>query len=74
MNKVHISLCFIVYIYILSVYPSGTCYVDYGSGSDSNNGLSMSTPWKHCPGDQNATGNPALTTLTAGSTFFLRRV
>ena len=26
-------------------------YVDFGGGSDSNNGLSTSTPWKHCPGD-----------------------
>ena len=29
---------------------SATYYIDYASGSDSNNGKSTSTPWKRCPG------------------------
>ena len=43
-----------------------TYYVDFAAGSDSANGTSSSTPWKHCKGDSNATGTAAGTTLTAG--------
>lgn len=43
-----------------------TYYVDYVSGVDTNNGTSTSTPWKHSPGDANATNNPASTTLQPG--------
>lgn len=45
-----------------------TYYVDFASGVDTNNGTSISTPWKHSPGDGNATGVPAGTTLIAGDT------
>ncbi|MBN2583738.1 MAG: right-handed parallel beta-helix repeat-containing protein, partial [Planctomycetes bacterium] len=43
-----------------------TYYVDFDAGSDMNNGLSTLTPWQHCPGDSNATGTPASTTLYYG--------
>jgi parallel beta-helix repeat protein len=43
-----------------------TYYIDFNSGSDSNNGTSELTPWKHCPGDTNATGIADSTILTAG--------
>ena len=43
-------------------------YVDYVGGADSNNGTATGTPWKHCPGDSNATGTPGGTTLAAGDT------
>ena len=36
---------------------AATFYVDYENGSDSNDGMSISTPWGHCPGDSNATAN-----------------
>lgn len=29
-------------------------YVDFGTGSDSNDGLSTASPWEHCLGDNNA--------------------
>ncbi len=44
-------------------------YVDFQSGSDSNSGLSTSTPWKHSPGDSGAEGIPASLDLTAGNTY-----
>lgn len=46
---------------------SATYYVDFAGGSDSNNGTSTNTPWKHCPGDFAATANAAIS-LLAGDT------
>ena len=48
-------------------------YVDFESGSDSNDGFSTATPWKHSPGDDNAIGNPASTTLTAGDIVYFKK-
>lgn len=41
-------------------------YVDYDGGSDTANGTSVETAWKHCPGDPAATGNPGSATLQGG--------
>ena len=41
-------------------------YIDYETGDDTNDGLSRATPFKHCPGDANASGNAVATTLNAG--------
>jgi len=49
-----------------------TYYVDYDDGSDSNNGLSTLTPFKHCPGDPNATGMPDSTSLSYGDTVIFK--
>lgn len=49
-----------------------TYYVDYDSGSDGNDGRSITAPWQHCPGDFNATGVPANTTLTGGDTVYFK--
>jgi hypothetical protein len=50
----------ILFILIFSVNAwAATYYVDYVGGSDSNNGTSKSTPWKHAPGMQGCTGNCA---------------
>jgi hypothetical protein len=46
-----------------------TYYIDFDGGSNGNNGISPSAAWKHAPGDSNATGNPANTTLIAGDTI-----
>jgi hypothetical protein len=48
---------------------SATYYVDYGSGSDSYNGTSTSTPWKHAPGMSGWTGSA---TLSSGDTVILK--
>jgi hypothetical protein len=39
-----------------------------GEGDNNADGLSIATAWKHCPGDPEATGNPASTTLSPGDT------
>jgi len=36
---------------------AATYYIDYATGSDSNNGTSKSTPWKHAPGMIGTSGN-----------------
>jgi signal peptidase I len=56
-------LCFfIVFIGIFSLVESSqaaTYYVDFENGNDSNSGTATTSPWKHAPGDANATGIPA---------------
>jgi len=47
-------------------------YIDYDNGNDVNNGTSTVTPWKHCPGDTNATNNAASTTLTGGDSVLFK--
>lgn len=46
-------------------------YVDFDSGSDANAGT-QAAPFKHCPGDANATGTAASTTLSAGDTVYFK--
>ncbi|HTT45762.1 MAG TPA: right-handed parallel beta-helix repeat-containing protein [Thermoplasmata archaeon] len=47
-------------------------YVDFASGLDTNAGTSPSAPWKHSPGDADATGVTANTTLRPGDTVVFR--
>lgn len=54
------------YAYISHISNAPTYYIDYVGGSDTNNGTSTATAFKHCPGDDNATGTAASTTLSAG--------
>ena len=51
---------------------AATYYIDYVGGSDTNNGLSSSAPWKHSPGDTAAQNIPAATTLQAGDIVLFR--
>ncbi len=48
-------------------------YVDYTGGSNSNSGLSTGSPWKHCPGDANASGVVATTVLQPGDSVLFKR-
>jgi len=45
-------------------------YVDFAEGNDDNTGDTWTAAWKHCPGDDSATGNASgdTTPLTAGDT------
>jgi parallel beta-helix repeat protein len=47
-------------------------YVDYESGDDTLDGQSQSSPWQHCPGDAQATGQAASVTLAPGDTVHFR--
>jgi hypothetical protein len=51
---------------------SANYYVDYAAGADTNNGTTTETPFKHCPGDNNATDTAAVTTLAAGDTVYFK--
>ena len=46
---------------------AATYYVNYATGTDTNAGTSVA-PWKHAPGDANATGNAKSVALKAGDT------
>lgn len=51
----------------------GTCYyVDYETGSDSNNGTAKATPWKSVPGMACATGAAAAHTVSATDQIILK--
>ncbi|WP_269539326.1 right-handed parallel beta-helix repeat-containing protein [Cerasicoccus fimbriatus] len=41
-------------------------YIDYTGGSDTADGTSPQSAWKHSPGDKNATGNPKAAELKPG--------
>jgi hypothetical protein len=49
-----------------------TYFVDFSAGSDTADGKSQSTAWKHAPGDPNATGSPASTTLVPGNVVLFK--
>src|SRR5690625_3855282 len=52
---------------------SGTrYYVDFVNGNDENTGLTPNEPWKHSPGDDNATGTAAMATLQPGDEIILK--
>ena len=50
---------------------AATYYVDFDTGSDSNNGTATSTPFKYHPDDNNATGNANIV-LAAGDIVYLK--
>ena len=63
----------------LSILFSGTIaawgstyYVDFSSGVNTNTGLSASSAWKNCPGDNGASGVAAATSLKAGDKVLFR--
>lgn len=51
---------------------AATYYIDFAGGSDSNTGISSSSPFKHSPGDGNATSLSAATTLSAGDVVLFK--
>jgi hypothetical protein len=53
-----------VFLFVTSIHGA-IYYVDFAGGDNSNNGTSTATPWKHAPGDAQATGN-ANRALSAG--------
>ena len=70
-------------LWLSGIAFGATHYVDYTTGSDSNNGTSTSTPWKHAPGMQGltpsgsstgdgCTGNCASYTPAAGDFIILK--
>ncbi|TKB24998.1 hypothetical protein FCL47_15215 [Desulfopila sp. IMCC35006] len=69
-----ITFCLGVSLFSVSISAAvgGTFYIDYLNGNDYNDGTSILTPWKHCPGDINAIGNPATKTFTGGDAVIFK--
>lgn len=59
---------------LLLVMPvhAATYFADFSAGNDASAGTSTGTAFKHCPGDVNATGTAAATTLAAGDTVIFK--
>lgn len=72
-HKVQAAIFVIGVFVISSVGWTTTYYVDYASGNNNNNGLSTAAPFKHCPGDQNASGKAASTVLKAGDVVVFKK-
>lgn len=66
----YIISAFLVFVSIN--VTAATYYIDYTGGADTNNGTSTSTPFKHCPGDDNATSTSLATTLSGGDTIVFK--
>ena len=49
-----------------------TYYIDFDKGSDSAAGTSQNAPWRHAPGDPQASGMPAKVALVPGDTILFR--
>lgn len=58
-----------VYSFVVPA-PTNVVYVDYANGNDANDGISA--PFKHCPGDLNATSNAAVKVLKPGDTVYFQ--
>ncbi len=58
----------------LSTLPVRTAkyFVDFSAGTDTADGKSQTTAWKHAPGDGNATGTAKSTTLASGDVVLLK--
>lgn len=69
--KFFFFLCISVSIlFTASTAWSAVYYIDYETGSDSNSGLSQSTPWKKCPGMVGFSGSYS---HSAGDIFNFKR-
>ncbi len=64
------GMCF--YFSIIINLWAADYYVDYVGGLDTNNGTSTSTPFKHSPGDDNATDTALATSLSAGDMVYFK--
>jgi hypothetical protein len=73
-HRLCIAIGAVIYIGTLSLMSAAaaTYYVDFSAGSDTNNGTSMVTSWKHSPGDFGATGAAGSTGLVGGDTVIFK--
>jgi parallel beta-helix repeat protein len=55
-----------------AMVSAATYYVDFAEGSNSADGLTPQTAWKHAPGDANATGGPKAVSLVGGDTIIFK--
>lgn len=55
-----------------SIVLCASYYVDYDSGNNANKGTTPASPWRHCPGDPNATGVAAATVPGPGDIVYFK--
>ena len=72
MIPLKVSILFFLLFFSSFTTYSQTYYVDYLNGDDLNDGLTVNTPFKHCPGDPSASSNAALTSLIPGTTVLFK--
>ncbi len=65
------TLFFLTIIFFAQSAQASTYYIDYENGNDANTGTATSSPWKHSPGDPNASVNAAII-LAAGDTIVFK--
>ena len=63
-----------LFLIFLALSQSGATsyYIDYVNGNDASAGTATTVPWKHAPGDENATAAARSTTLKPGDTVVLK--
>ena len=66
------SILFVLGAVLVNTGFGTTYYIDFDTGSDVNSGLSSLEPFKHCPGDDNATGVPAVVSLSPGDSVLFK--
>jgi hypothetical protein len=71
-NKMNKYCVIILIILIPSVCCGATYYADHSGGSDTNNGMSTTNPWKHVPGMSGCSGTCATTNALPGDTFVFK--
>lgn len=71
LRLVRVSLFITCLMYGFNLFAA-TYYVDYSSGSDSNNGTSKTSPWQHAPGMTGCVGNCAGANPKAGDSVILK--
>jgi hypothetical protein len=64
--------CIILFASFIIQLNATEYFVDFKEGKDLNDGRTRETAWKHCPGDKNAKGNPALVHLLPGDILLFR--
>jgi len=75
MKKTIFCICLglvIFFVGFVSFAGAATYYIDFLSGNDSNNGTSISTPWKHSPGMNGASGICASKAPSPGDRFIFK--
>lgn len=71
LRRSFLSLSFLIFLVCTPVYAIDY-FVDFESGSDENHGEDASAPFRHAPGDPNASGNAANVQLLPGDIVYFK--
>ena len=66
------ATCLLLAIALIDPAAATTYYVDFAGGSDANAGTSPAQPFKHCPGDGQATDGARGAELAPGDTVIFK--